>query len=141
VIASVLFLSVVLAPSVVFASRIDRPQIYLTTRRPWEIEELGKWLRTSRYRDSAILATTMNWQSTYLILYVPEFGSRILEYSYWQTDAELGDFIRQRRPALLITADQDREYQLHIEAFLAHPLSQREVVHTVGKIRVYDIRD
>jgi hypothetical protein len=135
----VIILSVLFAPSVLLAPRIAPPEIFITRQRPREIEELAIWLQSSRYRQSSILLTRMDWQSTYLYLYAPEFYSRSMVFSFWLGDRDLRDFVRGQNPALLITSESDLTYQRHVEPFLPRPILDSELVYMAGTIRVYDI--
>lgn len=138
-IAGVIALSFLLAPSMIL-SRVAPPEIYVTRRRPSEWKELANWLRRSGYARSGILTTKMDWQSGYLLLFAPELNANTLEVSLWIPDYAVERFCRERKPALLITWDDDRDYQALLERFLPVPIREAPLVHVSGPIRVYDIR-
>jgi len=65
------------------------------------------WLRTSNYKNDAILMTRLNWPSTYLPLYAPEFGGRSIVVSPRVADEEIRRFLDGLHPTLLITRPAD----------------------------------
>jgi 4-amino-4-deoxy-L-arabinose transferase-like glycosyltransferase len=126
--------------SVAVASFYHRPEVYVTRKQPHEIRKLAYWLKESPYRNDAILLTEIGWRSTYLALYHPQIGSRILVVSPYIQDSGLEHFLKNRQPSLLITHDRDNGSRARIERFLGWRIQLDRLVHREGSIDVYALK-
>jgi hypothetical protein len=126
--------------SMLITNLTGSPHTYLTREKPLEIKKVAAWLKSSEYREDPVLLTKMSWQSSYLPLYFPEIGSRDFFVSSDTEESSLRDFLQNEKPSILITSEEDKEYQLHIERFLGERIGRDDLVHTEGNIKVYDIR-
>jgi hypothetical protein len=134
----VLYLVLMLAPLALSVSYY-RPDVNVTRDEPTAIKDLAAWLRTSPYRDHAMIVTRMDWYSSYLPVYFPEAYDRIFVFHFWKRDQAVVDFFRKQRPYLLITSAEDGPYQARIEALLRMKLGACPVVHAQGDITVFDV--
>ncbi len=110
--------------------------VYLTRRWPVEIQRIAAWLRASPYRQGPVLLTMMDWEATYLPLYLPEVASRHLVVSSWTREHELREFLLKERPVVLITRDDDAEFWPAIDA-TGGVVRPSGLVHEEGSTRVY----
>jgi hypothetical protein len=133
-----LYLVLMLAPLALSVSHY-RPDVNVTREEPAAIKDLAAWLRTSPYRDHAMIVTRMDWYSTYLPVYLPEAYDRILVFHFWKRDQTVVDFFRKERPYLVITSTADGPYQARIEELLRMKLRACPVVHAQGDITVFDV--
>jgi 4-amino-4-deoxy-L-arabinose transferase-like glycosyltransferase len=117
---------------------------YVTRKKPIEIKRIASWLRNSPYRDDSVLMTKMGWQSSYLPLYFPEIGSFRERYfiigSILVSSAMLEDYLKNRKPSLLITNNKDNESISLIENILGRKIRSDYLVHTEGNISIYDMK-
>jgi hypothetical protein len=111
--------------------------IFVTRKHPTQIIEIATWLRSSPYRDDAILLTKMDWESTYLPLYYPPLIGRYLIVSVWESDDAIHRFVRDRRPSLLITRASDVQERSRIERILGATVPASSRLHIVGEAEAY----
>jgi len=116
-----------------------KPQLWVTRGPPGEVVELTRWLRQTRYRDTGVLLTKINWNSTYVPLYVPELSGRCLIVSVWVDDSALSRFISQQKPFLLITQAADAFERARIEKALERTIRPERRVFSAGRIEAYDL--
>ncbi len=135
---------------VVFASVLYKPQayeslskagnpFYVTLMRPTQMKNIADWIKGSPYRESSILMTRIQGQSSYLAVYYPEAASRLFIIKQSARDADIQQFLKSARPSILITFDGDDEVLLRIENILGKELEDNMVLHTEDYIKVYDI--
>jgi hypothetical protein len=123
----------------------NHPFTYVTREKPTDIIELVQWLQTSPYRNSAIIITKLDWNSSYLQLYAmrsPATRDAAAHYfvtSVWSDDRWIRTFIEYNRPALLVTQPKDGDDRAHIERVLGCALPLTTLVHVGGHFQVYDI--
>ena len=110
---------------------------FVTQKRPTDMLRTGSWLRQSAYRDDAVLLTEMHWESTYFRVYFPEFDARTLTVDSWTPDSAVPAFLAERRPAVLITGDDDEASFTRVRALLGTEAHVGHVVHSEGKVKVY----
>jgi len=125
--------------SVIGAYSKHDPPIWVTRTQPTDIIEVARWLARTRYRNDAVLMTRMEWQSTYLPLYLPQLNDRCFIVSVWVDDAMLQSFVRDRRPSLLITQAGDAPYRARVERILGREITVDSRVYSVGGVEAYDI--
>ena len=106
-----------------------------------EVLQLNEWLAASAYRDDAIALTRLGWHATYAKLYRPALIERSLVVSNYTTDETIRSFMRSRRPTLLITAPEDAALRERFERQLGAAIGPRQLVKTIGKLMVFDIRE
>jgi 4-amino-4-deoxy-L-arabinose transferase-like glycosyltransferase len=117
----------------------NRPEIYVTREQPAEIKKVADWLKNSPYRNDAILATKMGWQSSYLPLYLRRSGFRYFIVSPWSRDSDLRDFLQEEEPSLLITRNGEDEFKSRIEALIRTRIERNRLVHKVGTIEIISL--
>jgi hypothetical protein len=110
---------------------------YVTQKRPTDMLRTGSWLRRSAYRDDAMLLTEMHWESAYFRVYFPEFDARTLTVDSWTPDSAVPAFLTKRRPAVVITGDDDEASFTRVRALLGTEAHVGQVVHSEGKVKVY----
>jgi hypothetical protein len=115
--------------------------LFITRQKPHEMEQLAYWLRKSPYRKGPILLTKMQWKSSYLPLYFPEISKRVFYVSPWNSDSSISNFLLKARPFILITNEQDKQYQVRIERILKRQIGRERLVHSTGEVDVYLIKD
>lgn len=125
--------------SVVGTYWLYRPPIWVTCRQPTEIVDVARWLPSTRYRNDAVLMTKMEWQSTYLPLYLPQLSGRYFIVSVWVDDGALQRFVHDRRPSLLITQAGDAPYRARVERILGRAITADSRVYSVGGVEAYDL--
>jgi hypothetical protein len=125
--------------SVTAAYGLHRPPIWVTRTQPTEIVEVAHWLPSSRYQNDAVLMTKMEWQSTYLPLYLPQLSGRYFIVSVWAGDETLQRFVHDRRPSLLITQAGDASYRARVERILGRAITADSRVYSVGGVEAYDL--
>jgi 4-amino-4-deoxy-L-arabinose transferase-like glycosyltransferase len=120
---------------------IPRPAFipfYVLKQSPTAVIKICNWFNQSSYRDSAVLLTAMNWDSTYFPLYAPSVLSRHLIASAWVSDRDIQNFVKTQNPKLLITREQDdQKFKPHLNQLLPGKLSKSTLIHTEGTIQVY----
>jgi len=133
------------AGSIALAYVKNDPQTYVTRDKPAAVIELVHWLQSSPYRNSAVITTKLDWQSTYLQLYamrIPETRDAATRYfvaSVWSDDEWIRTFVENNRPALLVTQPEDASDRAHIERAMGQPLPLTTPIHVSGQFQVYDI--
>jgi hypothetical protein len=136
---------VVFSGSVALAYWENHPFTYVTREKPTDIIELVQWLQTSRYRNSAVITTELDWNSSYLQLYAMrspatrEAAAHYFVASVWTDDEWIRTFIEYNEPALLVTQPKDGDDRAHIERVLGRALPLTTLVHVSGNFQVYDI--
>jgi 4-amino-4-deoxy-L-arabinose transferase-like glycosyltransferase len=133
----IVVVSVVYKPGAYDSLYSERNFFYVTLWRPKEIEKIADWLKKSPYRDSPVLLTRLQGQSSYLSFYFPEAASRRFIIKNHAAESYIRRILKSRRPALFIT-DRDGELQFTSEKLLGEELKDM-LVHKEGFIRVYDI--
>jgi len=135
-----MLLSVLVAlGSVGVAYAVYAPQTFVTRTQPTDIVQLARWLPNSPYRDAAVVLTKMDWQSSYLPLYRPQLAGRSFIVSVWVNDDALEHFIREQKPALLITSTDDAAYRERVERILGHAIRVDAPAQVFGALQVYDL--
>jgi len=124
-----------------FEHHPHHPTIYITRRRPLEIDEIIAWRNQSEYRGQPILLTDMDWTATY----VPQSsldltGGRSFIVSLLSNDENLRRFVAAKHPVLLISRRDDASLREHVEAVLGGAIGPQQLVHAVGPMEVFDIR-
>jgi 4-amino-4-deoxy-L-arabinose transferase-like glycosyltransferase len=123
---------------------VPRPALvpfYVLKQSPTAVINVCNWLNQSPYRDSAVLLTAMNWDSTYFPLYAPSILSRHLIASAWVSDRDIQNFVTTQNPKLLITREQDDQtFKPHLNQLLAGKLTKPTLIHTEGTIQVYRLK-
>jgi 4-amino-4-deoxy-L-arabinose transferase-like glycosyltransferase len=114
---------------------------YLTPRSEPAVEEIVDWLKSSPYRDDALVMTKMHYRSVYLPLYFPDAGSRYLIVAESTIDEKIRQFLLDRRPGLVITVPEDHDFRARVEHYLAAAIGPERLVRSAGEYQVYDIRD
>jgi 4-amino-4-deoxy-L-arabinose transferase-like glycosyltransferase len=136
----VLIVSALLA----IALMVPRPALtvfYVVKEPPTAILKVCNWFNQSPYRDSAVLLTAMNWDSTYVPLYAPSMLSRHLIASAWVNDQDIRNFVAQKKPEIFMTREQeDQTFKLHLTQLTSPLLSDRKLVYTESNIQVYALK-
>jgi 4-amino-4-deoxy-L-arabinose transferase-like glycosyltransferase len=131
--------SVIYKPQAYQSLRRSGNPFYVTLMRPTEMKNLAEWIKSSPYRESSILLTRIQGQSSYLPVYYPEGASRLFIIKHSAKDADIQRFLKSGKPTLLITFDGDDEVLSRIENLLGTEIGDDMVVHTEDYIKVYDI--
>jgi hypothetical protein len=123
----------------------NHPFTYVTREKPTDIIELVQWLQTSPYRNSAIITTKLDWNSSYLQLYAMrspatrDAAAHYLVASVWSDDRWIRTFVQYNKPALFVTQPEDASDRAHIERVMGRALPLTTLVHVSGHFQVYDI--
>jgi hypothetical protein len=115
--------------------------IFVTRDKPVDIIALARWLETSPYRNDAVVLTRLDWQSSYLPLYVPQLDTHHIIVSVWVPDEATRGFVEGQHPTLLITGRQDSDEIARLDRAIGRPVEplMHDPVYTRGAIEVYDI--
>lgn len=140
VIVVAICVSVIYKPQAYKSLKRSGNPFYVTLVRPTEMKNIADWLKNSPYRESSLLLTRIQGQSSYLSVYFPERASRLFIIKYSAKDADIQRFLKSGKPALLITFDGDSEVLSRIENLLGTEIGDDMLVHTENYIKVYDIR-
>ena len=73
---------------------------------------------------------------------MPEIASCFLISSYWTTDADIDEFLKEKKPGVLISRDnyEDNEQKKRLELLLAKEIQENQVIYKDASIKIYDIR-
>ena len=126
--------------SFAFAQVAYHPNLFVTRHHPVEIQELATWLAGSEYRDDAIVLTRLGWRSGFVKLYRPALLDRSLVVSNYLSDEGLRNFLRSRRPTLLVTGPGDDVPRERVERALGTAVTNKQPVKTIRDLVVFDIR-
>lgn len=131
---------------------VQFPMKDVTRKKPTDIRNVAHWLKKSPYQDVSTLMTQMRDESTYLALYYPGIGPHFplvssngqshLIYAKWlrRRDSALRKFMKQQRPALLITSDEDDVLLQKVLDTYGEKIKLHDPIYKVGEVKVYDIK-
>jgi len=116
--------------------------IFVTRRVPTDIIMIAKWLPSSAYGNDAVVMTKLDWDSTYLPLYLPQLNGRAMAVSVWVPLTFIRQFVESNHPALLITDYKDSAGIARLDDALKRAVEPmlRDPVFVSGALEVYDIR-
>lgn len=112
---------------------------WVTSTPPTEMQDVAAWISSSRYRDTFIVLTDMNWTASYLAILWPEVADRRAIISDWIDDDAVIFNVLDRRPALLVTRDGDVDQRSRIEQVLGTRIDAAPLVYESGEAKVFDI--
>lgn len=123
-----------------FAStgRYDRHR-WVTGVPPVEMQNVARWVASSPYHEAFVVLTDMSWTASYFAIFWPEAAERRAIISDWVDDSMVSFNVLDRRPALLVTRDEDRAQQSRIERVLGTPITSATLVYQSGSAKVFDI--
>src|SRR5262249_10242912 len=122
--------------------------LYVTLWRPKEIMNIVAWLKDSPYRNYAVILTMNDAQSWYFPSYFPAMILQNCVIVSYTEDTEIVNnclSIGKRRHIgnhyVFVTSDGDRAIQERVEKLIGGEIGSDRLIHTEGRIRVYDISD
>jgi len=124
---------------VIAAYSLYRPVVFVTRDQPTEMIALAHWLARTPYRNETVVMTRMQWQSTYLPLYLPQLIERCLLVSVWVDDGTVERFVRERRPQLLITRADDAPQRARLERIMGRAIGEDARIYEAGGVTAYDL--